>query len=58
MSCFEKNWKKRIQYCHGGFKLDKESLKQMKNTKSENNLVNNHLKQGTLYLTVKIHYGY
>ena len=44
MSCFEKNWKKRIQYCHGGFKLDKESLKQMKNTKSENNLVNNHLK--------------
>ena len=45
MNYFEKNWKKRVQYDQGDFKLDKESVKQTKNKKFEKNLAKNHLKQ-------------
>ena len=37
--------KKRNQYYQGDFKLNKDSVKQMRNTKSEKNLVKNQLKQ-------------
>ena len=45
MNYLEKNYKEEIHYYQGDFKLNIKSEKEMKNRKSEKNLVKNHLKQ-------------